>query len=328
MRLLTPVAIAAVISCSATPVALAARAGSQLGFAVDAIGFRSYFVFNARPGASVHGTLRVVSLTAGAKTVLVRPVDVSTAAAGGLQYGDHGPVGNGRWLTLGRRSVRVSGTGSARVPFTVRVPSGAGTGDHFMGITAVDRRVLAEHPSGHGAIRLRLIPRLAMTLELRLPGRHRSGLALGGVKVQVAPSGASLTFGISNPQNTLIPSTIGSVTVWQGGTPLFSRDIELASFVPRTAISYHVPWEGTPVQGTYRVTGELRPVGAPAIEFARTVTFGSSAIRQFRAQTGRSARQTSSIPIVLIVALALALAAAVALGVAYTTARRQIRRGV
>lgn len=326
MRLFTRVTITAAIACWAAPPALAAHAGSQLGYAIDAVGFRSYFVFHARPGGSVQGTLRVQSLTPAAKTILVRPVDVSTAATGGLQYGNHSPLGEGRWLKLAVRSVRLSGTGSEGVPFTVRVPPGASAGDHFVGIIAVDRRVLSRTASGRGSIRLRLIPRLAMTIELRLPGPRRSELALRGVKIEVAPSGASLTLGISNPANTLIAASTGSVTVSQGSTPLFSRGIELAGFVPRTAITYPVSWEGTPVEGTYRVKGELHPAGAPVIVFDRTVRFGRSAIRRFRAQTGRPAKESSGPPVTLIVALVLALVAVLALSVAYGRARQQIKR--
>jgi len=326
MRWFTCLTLSAALACWTAAPALGADAGSSFGYAVTAVGFRSYFVFDSRPGDSVRGTLRVVSLTRAAKTILVAPVDVTTAATGGLQYGNHAPRGDGRWVTLMVRRVRISGAGSASVPFTVRVPRHARAGDHFVGITAVDRRVLSQPTNGRGAIRLRLIPRLAMTIKLGLPGPRTSVLALGALKINVAPSGASLGFKLVNPGNTLIPASTGSVTVSQGGTPLFSQGLELAAFVPNTAITYHVPWQGTPVQGTYRVRGDLHPVGAPAIVFDRTVTFGRAAIRQFRNQTGKPAKESSGTPVILIAALALALAAAVTFGVAYGRARQQIRR--
>lgn len=84
---------------------------------------------------------------------------------------------------------------------------------------------------------------------------------------------------------------------------------------------------GTPVEGTYRVRGTLRPAGAPPIAFDRNVTFRRSAIRQFRRETGRPAKQSSGTPVVLIVVLVLALAAAGTLGVAYARARRRLQRG-
>jgi len=220
----------------------AGRSGSPLGYAVSAVGFKSYFNFMTRPGRTVRGTLSVVNLTPGARTILLAPVDVSTAAAGGLQYGNDAPRGEGRWLKLVVRRVRLSGAGSASVPFTVRVPSGARSGEHFLGITAVDRRVLTQRAGRRGRIRLRLIPRLAMTVQLRLPGPLTRALALGSFNVSVAPSGASLGLQISNAGNALIGTTRGAATVSQGSTVLFRQPIELAAFVPQTTITYHVPW--------------------------------------------------------------------------------------
>jgi hypothetical protein len=121
----------------------------------------------------------------------------------------------------------------------------------------------------------------------------------------------------------LIANTPGHVDVSQGNTTLFSQPVNLAAFVPRTAITYHVPWVGKPVQGTYRVTGELFPAGAVPIMFDQTVTFGGAAIRQFRQQTGRSAQAVGT-PVALIVGLVGALAAALAFAAAYARLRARV----
>lgn len=323
IRLIIAVACAAMIGAPAASAAV--RAGSSVGYALTAVGFRSYFAFDTHPGHTVRGILRVTNLSPVARSIVLAPVDVSTAAAGGLQYGQGPPQKDGRWLTLARHSIRLSGYGTSNIPFTARVSHGARPGDHFVGIVAVDRRVLDQPVGGRGPIRLRLIPRLAMTVALRLPGPVTRKLTLGAVTIAVAPSGASLAFGLSNPGNKLIAATNGSVTVSKNETPLFTRSIVLAAFVPNTSITYHVPWEGTPVQGTYRVTGELRPAGAPLIAFDRTVTFGRSAIHQYRRQTGRAAKESSGTPIVLIIALAVAVAVAATFAIAYARATRRLR---
>lgn len=319
-------AIAAAIAVATVcPAALAAgRAGSPLRYALHAVGFRSYFIFDTRPGRTVSGTLRVVELTQGARTVLLSPADVSTASAGGLQYGNSTPHQEGRWLTMTRRTVRLAGKDGEDIPFTVRVPRNASPGDHFVAIVAVDRRALAQRFPAHGQIRLRLIPRLAMTVQLRLPGPSTRALALGSIGIAVAPSGASLAFKLSNPSNQLIGSSSGRVTVSQRGTVLFHQRLDLAGFVPKTTITYNVPWEGMPVEGSYRVTGELRPAGAPPITFDRIVRFDRSAIRQFRQQTGRPAHETPGTPVVLIVVLLMSLVAAAVFAAAYARARRQL----
>lgn len=327
-RLTIATALVAAMTFWVAPAAIGAQPGAPLGYAISAVGFNAYFVFDTQPGRTVKGTLRLLSLTPRAKTILVSPVDVSTAADAGLQYGSAPPVGVGRWLNLRTHSVRLSGTRSADVPFTVHVPSGARPGDHFAAIIALDRRVLSQPSSGKGPIRLRVIPRLAMTVLVRLPGPRTRALAIGGAKIEVAPSGASLALAISSPGNTLIRSSTGGVTVSQGGKPLFSQTISLAAFVPGTSISYHVPWKGTPVEGLYRVKGEIHPTGARVIVFDRTIRFGHNAIRRFRAETGRSAIESSGTPILVTVALALALAAALGFGLAYLRSRRQLSRHV
>ncbi len=311
---------AALIACPGSP---AARTGTPLGYAVSAVGFKSYFVLNARPGGEVSGRLGVVNLSSAARTILLSPVDVSTAAAGGLQYGDVAPHLDGRWLQLSSRAVQLSGSQATEIPFVVHVPARALPGQHFVGIAAVDRRALSRPAKQSGPIRLHFIPRLAMTVQLQLPGPSMRQLIVGGARIDVAPSGASVTIAISNPGDTLIDSTSGDVTVEQGGQPLFSQSIELGPFVPRTAIAYHVPWNGTPAEGTYQVKGDLHPAGARSIVFDRTVTFGHRAIEQFQRQTGRPAHPSSGIPVTLIVALVVALAVALAFAAAYANLRRQ-----
>src|SRR5205823_7412435 len=145
--------------------------GRPFGYALAATGFPSYFIYDASPGQPVHGTLRLTSITPPPKTIVLSPADVTTASTGGLAYGNGAPSGEGRWLSLARSHVHLdSSVASASVPFTVRVPPNAGPGEHFLGIVAPDRRVPGGPTDGRGSIRLRLNPRLAMPVELRLPG--------------------------------------------------------------------------------------------------------------------------------------------------------------
>src|SRR3954454_22362509 len=140
-RRLTITALAALaLAGGGAPTALGA--GSPLGYAISAVGFRSYFVFDSKPARSVRGTLRVVNLGSSARTIALSPADVGTAAAGGLQYGEGAPHGDGRWVRLSARSVHLAGGASAEIPFEVEVSQSARAGGHFMSIVAIDRRVL------------------------------------------------------------------------------------------------------------------------------------------------------------------------------------------
>jgi hypothetical protein len=312
-----------VAACAAPAASSVARgASSPLGYAIAASGFNSYFVFDATPGATRHGTLLLTNLGGNPKTILLKPVDVSTASTGGLEYGLGSARREGRWLTLSASHVRLAG--SARIPFTVRVPAGARPGDHFLAIAAVDQRALERHARTQGRIRLHLVSRLAMTVQVRLPGRTTRALKVGAVSIAVAPSGASVAVRVSATGNTLIPATTGELSVSQDGRTLFRQTIGLAPFVPKTSITYHAPWEGIPVEGSYRVRGELRPAGAATVRFDRTVSFGHNAISKFRRQTGRPAVSHSSLPVTVIVVLVVALAAALGFAVAYARLRRRL----
>lgn len=130
-------ACAAIIACPAA--SAADRTGSSVGYALTAVGFRSYFAFDTHPGHTVRGLLRVTNLSPVARSIVLAPVDVSTAAAGGLQYGQGPPQKEGRWLTLASDSIRLSGHGTSNIPFTARVSHGARPGDHF-GLSVDDRR--------------------------------------------------------------------------------------------------------------------------------------------------------------------------------------------
>jgi hypothetical protein len=308
----------------ATPVAGAARLVPRFGYAISAVGFRSYFAYHAHRGETISGVLRVVSLTPVAKTIVVDPADVSTASTGGLQYGDTTAQKDGRWLRLDVHRVHLSGSRSAAVPFTLTIPAAATSGEHFAAITAVDRRALTAHARGRGAIRLRLIPRLAMTTELRLPGPLLKGMSVGRSAIAVASSGASLALPIANSGNTLITTTTGTITISQNARPLFSGRIALGSFVPRTAITYHLPWHGTPTQGIYHVRGTIHPAGTRPITIDQTVSFGNHAIKKFQQQTGRQATATPATPGILILLLTLAIIAAAGFAVAYVRARKRL----
>jgi hypothetical protein len=322
---LATAATAAALILLAPGHALAApQSRSPFGFAISPEGSSSYFMFRARPGATVHGVLRVINKTPAPKTVLLYPADVGTAATGGLQYADRASAQRGRWVSLARTRVRISGDQTVGVAFAVRVPATARPGEHFTSIVARNRRVFTRHLQRRGTVQLRVIPRLAMTISLRTPGRLSRAMKVGRASIAVAPSGASLELGLANHGNALITAVAGRVTISQGSRDLFRSRIQLGAFVPHTAIAYHVPWRGMPVAGTYTVHGQIIPAGAAPVTFTRTFRFGATAIKRYHAQTGRPALQAGRTPTWVLVVLALAIGVAATFAAAYTRTRRQL----
>lgn len=294
-----------------------------LGFSIEAVDFPSFFRYDARPGQTVRGTVRVRSTTVGPRIAFLRAVDARTAATGGLEYGDQSrpPTGMGRWIRLAARTVRLPGGASQEVPFSVRVPPGTRAGDHVAGIVAFGRE--PRTPRGRRRFRLRFVSRLAIAVQIQVPGPRRTREEVRDAEVLIQPSGASLGLKIVNTGNTLIRQTSGRITVSSRGRRLFTRRVRIDSFLPETEIVHPLPWRGTPVEGDYRITGVLRPRGGPPVRIDREASFGRERIREFREETGRPAVEAEGTSPWVLVALAAALLAVAGLAVAYLRLRRR-----
>jgi hypothetical protein len=285
-------------------------------------------VFDGVPGHSVVGRVQLSNRTGGQKRIGLRAVDVRTAATGGLEYGAGAPRSAGRWLTLARRSIVLSPGTTVQVPFRVRVPAGAGPGDHFAGIVAVDSAEVARQgrrSRAGGDLQLRFVSRLAIAVHMRLPGPAHRRMEFRGAEIVVSPAGARLVLRLRNAGNRLLLRSHGDVTVSQDGEDLFTARVDPDSFVPGTEIGFPVPWLGRPARGTYRVHGVIRPRGAPAVRIDTNVEFGAKQARQYKRQTGKEAKAGGT-PMLMWVVLCFAGLLAVGFGLAYARARQELGR--
>jgi len=316
-------AAALLLFCIAAAPAAAQARKDPLGFSIEAVGLPSFFRYDARPGQTVRGAVRVRNIASGPRVAYLRAVDARTAATGGLEYGDQSrpPAATGRWIRLAARTVRLPGGASQEVPFSVRVPPGTRAGDHVAGIVAFGRQPRRQRRGRR--FQLRFVSRLAIAVQIRVPGPRRTREEFRDADIQILPSGASLGLKIANTGNTLIRQTTGRVTVSARGRRLFTRRVRIDSFLPETEIVHPVPWRGTPVQGDYRVTGVLRPRGGPPVEIDTEASFGRERIREFREETGRPAVEAQGTSPWLVAALGAAVLAVAALAVAYLRLRRR-----
>lgn len=304
--------------------ASAATPAPRAGFSIAAEGPASWFRYHVRAGGRVHGALLVRSQSTAPERVLLRAVDVGTAATGGVEYGSRRGTGVGGWISLAREHVDLAPGATARVPFTAAIPPGAGAGDHLAGLVALNRADLRRARGGarrHG-FSLRFLPRLAIAAELTVPGPRHPALALGRAGIDVTPAGAAATLLLRNTGNTLLPATGGELLLSQDGRRLLRRRVRLGAFVPGSSITYRLPLRGTPARGTYRLTGELRPRGAPAVPVDATVELGGAAVRRLRQEAGIEAR--GGTPAAVWAVLAAAVAAAAAFAGAWWRARRAL----
>jgi hypothetical protein len=299
---------------------LAAHAAGGVGFSLVPVGTNSYFVYDTRPGQTTVGQLGLVSRANRAQTILMRAVDVATAATGGLDYGLGAPRRVGDWLALARHSIVLGPGEVVNVPFEVHVPDGARPGDHLAGLVAYEPTE-RQAESGGGALRLRFRSRLAVAVQLRLAGRRRPHLFFRGADIVESPSGIRVLLRLANDGNVLVKRTEGHVAVSQDGQELVDAPVRIDTFAPDSEIRYPLALPGTPVQGTYHLAGTLKPTGAPRVRIAADVELTAPQARRFEEATGQEVlRRTGTSPLRLVLMLVPLLIAAV-FAVAYWNAR-------
>ena len=257
---------------------------------------KGYFVFNSKPGDRVRGNFTLSNLTGRRQVVYLREADAFTAQAGGVEFTKQGgaPVHAGTWFSLARHTVTLRPHENVDVDFTGKIPLDARAGDHLAGIIAYGKR--PPRAASKGNFGFRLLSRLAIAVQFTLPGERVTSLEVKGTDISVSPVGAVLQLDLGDNGNTLIKKTTGRLQVTKGSKPLFSPKVQLGTFVPKTEIRYPLAWPGTPVEGTYHVSGVLHPQGGRPVRIDTDVKFGKARIRQFREQTGRQAIETSGTP--------------------------------
>jgi hypothetical protein len=328
-RLLTRQALAGLlvtaIAAAAVPSAAARPAPPQrFGFGLAAKGFPSYFRLTSEPGRESRATLLVTNRLDHPEAVDLGSAAVSTASLGGLAFGTESDAG---WLRIARRRILLPAGATVGVPFTVDVPRSATPGQHYLGLVATPKQERSRRLGPSGRISLHLITRLAMTVEMSVPGPRHHQMAVGRAGFLSEPAGAFLTVGLSNRGNTLVNSTTANVLVHYRGRRLLRTSLHLGPFVPRTTISLHLPWSALLRPGRYIVTGVIRPAGQPAVHFRRVLVVAPRVVAAAAAEAGaRIVDQRSQLPLEIGIA-ALGPLLAFAIGAWYRERARRVRPG-
>jgi competence ComEA-like helix-hairpin-helix protein len=313
LRVLSLAALGAALAAPAAAAA-ATPTPAPLGFGIKARQApKGYFVFKNRPGDRVRGSFEVSNLTRRRQVVYLREADAFTAQAGGVEFTKQGgvPIHAGSWFKIARHVIVLRPHEDVEVEFSGKVPQDARAGDHLAGVIAYGKR--PPHVASKGNFGFRLLSRLAIAVQFTLPGERVTGIDVKDTDITVSPVGAALELDLGNSGNTLIEKTTGKLEVTKGSRRLFSPNVELGTFVPKTEIRYALAWPGTPVEGTYHVSGVLRPQGGAPVRIDKDLRFGQARIREFRAETGRQAIEAGGTPAWIWAALGAALMAVLGL---------------
>jgi hypothetical protein len=223
-----------------------------------------YFTVTAEPGEVV--TLRVLVSNAGSApaTITLQPVDASTSTAGGVAYNlpDQPAREVGAWVELPQTSLTLEPGRATLLPFQVRVPAGARTGEHVGGVTAfipvegAGSAVAGSQPGQQFALKVQT--RTVVAVVVNVPGARETRLTVGGVDVERRPDAAYVVVRVRNTGNALTKA-LGSVLVTRAGdpTPLISGPIALDTTVPGTDVTFPIQWMRDPPAGRYQARVEL-----------------------------------------------------------------------
>jgi hypothetical protein len=263
---------AAAVVCGPAP----ANAQGPSGITMQAVGQPSYFTLSARPGSVVTGRVLLTNLSDEPQLVRLAAVDVGVAETGGLSYGTGRPLGIGHWVHPAATAVPLAAHRHRTVAFRVAVPKRAIGGDHYAALTAAATPRSVQTRAGRRTINLRFLTRMAIAVQVRLPGPRVPGLQVGsaGVRVTGVPA---LVLALANPGTGLLPAAQVDLAVSQGTRRLFGIRQRLGAFVPHGRLTFENRWPVRLAAGHYRLDGTIVAAGRTIPVHRRLTIAGSAA---------------------------------------------------
>lgn len=237
-------------------------------FALKPVGHqdRGWFRFDAAPGGTVAGRVRVVNAGRVAGTAELAVVDAATGATTGAVYqGVEVPAEDvGAWAALEETRVELGPGESRVVGFSVAVPDDARRGEHLGGIVArpVTAAAAAAEQSEDKSFRVDVVDQSIVALQVDLPGAARSLLAVLGVEASGGSGYQTLLIALSNPGEAMARGRGTLIVRDEAGAEVQRRSFAIDTFLPRTRIDYPVVVRGRALRpGEYRAEVVLRWTG-------------------------------------------------------------------
>jgi hypothetical protein len=246
-----------------TPAAHAATPEGPRFSIAPAVGTHAYVIADARPGALVRRTLRVVNTGTSAGAVRLYAVDAATGVTSGAVYrGEHAPRSSvGAWTRVSEGRLQLAPGASRIVHIAVRVPRSARPGQHLGAVVAENATVTRGRSvkRGKGALRVDVRLLTVDAVQVNLPGKRFTHVSLTGADSGGAHGRQSVLVGIRNDGTELVKPRGSFELRDDSGRVLMRTPLKLDTLVPDSSIPYPVEVTGRALSaGTYRVTVELR----------------------------------------------------------------------
>lgn len=258
------VALSLVLAAVALPGTASAAPATGPTFSVrPADGVSPYVVADARPGAVVRRSVRVVNGGDRPGAVRLYAVDAVTGATSGAVYRSENASRRdvGGWTALSAGRLRLAPGASRLVRLTIHVPRGVRPGQHLGAVVAENQAIRRGRPvrRGHGALKVDVRLLTVDAVQINIAGRRTPHLSLTGATAGGNHARQTVLLGIRN-DGTELTKARGSYRLSDSaGHVLMRGPLRLDTLVPDTAIDYPVPVAGRPLgAGSYRVSAELR----------------------------------------------------------------------
>ncbi|MFN8514232.1 MAG: DUF916 domain-containing protein [Chloroflexia bacterium] len=225
---------------------------------------KSYFVFDAIPGATVENQVRVVNSGTAAGTVRLYAVDATTGQTSGTVFLDAAAPRQdaGGWIALAVSELTLQPGESAVVPFRVTIPAGARAGQHVGGIVAQDLALQEGETQRAGpknaGFRVDVQNLTILAVQLNLPGPAVDRVEVTGITTGGARGYQQLLVGLQNSGTQMVKPSGSLVVTDAQGREVQRLELKLDTFLPQTAIQYPVSVQQRALgAGTYHARVEL-----------------------------------------------------------------------
>jgi|SRR5581483_6094399 len=265
--------------CLAVAAPAAATAGRPLlhgsHFVMRAEGahqHNGYFVYTAKPGALLHGLLRITNVGDKSGATPVYAADATTGSTTGVVYlTNTTPRGVGRWIHFGSTSVAPQPGRAVIVPFTIHVPKNVKPGQYVGGsvidtsaTTSVVKTMKVGKREAAATVQLKSITVIAYQVNVsgKMAPRFRVSRITGGniagtqvLYLHLSNDGNAM----AKPTGTLTLSTLKGVR----RQPVRFR---MDTVLPHTAIDYPLALGELLPSGAYTAEVEIDGDGTKSVE--------------------------------------------------------------
>ena len=252
-------AAAALVAAALAPAAHASAERAVFGLRAGADPRLGYFVYRLGAGGTRSGSVIVSNVGTAAGTVRLFTADGATGSTSGTVYRtDRTPVGAGSWVTLGGTEVTLAPGQSATVPFTVRVPASAPSGQWVAGIAAESPQTTAQAAEGKSRVRINVRSLTIVAVQVDVAGPTAAGFRIGSVRAGGSHGYQQLLLHLAGTGNALTKPR-GSVTITRtNGSSAQTLRYTMDTFLPHTAIDYPVTLKRALGPGRYTADIVLR----------------------------------------------------------------------